>query len=515
MTILDHTWSILKLLIFIGVYISIILKILVSRVHKHVSDNWSEHRKNPMFIPRAGAFRRDGDSRSFTESTGSNFKSWLWTTGKNFFNVLMKPIKYILTLIHKIITKFRSILDTLRAQAKAIRNMFSNIVGQVAEKMSNTTAAIKFYQAKMTDIVKRQKAVFQLILYMAKAMKMTFDSLIKGPIPAIARFFPMFGILLLVMIALCIVCFVGGPFVKLVTCPICAVDMASVAAVAVCFDKNTPITLANRKCIPIESIQLGQRLLLGGDVLSTLRFRIQGRRCPVYSYRGVVVSGSHLVYTLEGPKRIQDCSEAQLLTEGPSELYCVITEDHRICSGSLEFADFYECGCVETNATTMNFVQDALNAVSDAVSDQRSPTASEPHVYAWGFQKGTEIEMEDGSFCPIEAIPYEARVRDGGAVYGIICHATASIRLYDIGDNIGVSGTQLVLHQGVWVRAYTLPGAREILDPPHSITYSLATEQHCLRLQGGIQVRDYMEIEEDHPVFDKIHLANLQASARK
>ena len=407
--------------------------------------------------------------------------------------------------------------------------MFGSIVGQVAEKMSNTTAAIKFYQAKMTDIVKRQKAVFQLILYMAKAMKMTFDSLIKGPIPAIARFFPMFGILLLVMIALCIVCFVGGPFVKLVTCPICAVDMASVAAVAICFDKNTPIALENRKCIPIGSIQLGQRLLLGGDVLSTLRFRIQGRRCPVYSYRGVVVSGSHLVYTLEGPKRIQDCLEAQLLTEAPSELYCVITEHHRICSGSLEFADFYECGCVETNATTMNLIQDALNATT-LESNQRgvaTPHAAlesnqrgvataplERPIYPWGFQKGTDIQMENGSFCPIEAIPYEARVRDGGVVYGIICHKTSSLSLYDIGDDVCVSGTQLVLHKGVWVRAYTLPGATQILDPPDPITYSLATEQHRLRLRGGIQVRDYMEIREDHPVFDKIHLANQEASAR-
>lgn len=503
-------WSILLLLIFIVIYASIIIHIFASRARDHIQNNWTEHRENPLLVPFAGLFRQDGDKRSFTESTKQNFTGWLWALGKNIFSVLMKPIHYVFTLITKIIAKFMAILNTLRQQAMAMRNMFSSIVGQVAEKMANTSAAVKYYQAKMVDIMKRQKAVFQLTLYLSKAMKLTFDSLTSGPLLGLAKFFPLFGILLLVNIALCIICFAGIPFVSWVVCPICAVNMASVAAVAICFDSHTPVTLMSGEVKPIVDLRLGESVKGGGRITSTLAFEIRGRHCPVYRYRDVTVSGSHLVYgAVHEVCRIQDCPEAQLLEETPDTLHCLITEGHRIHSNGVDFADFYETACPSTIRESLLLVENALRDPKDAYA-----STSLRHLYAWGVAKDTLVHMWDGTMKSIQDVMLGDRVYDPGnksgtLVYGTICHDPQEITIYTY-QGIHLSGTQLVHHHNRWKRAYRvgLEHKRENVHP----LYSIATESHQYTVCRGdtvIHVRDYMEINEDDPVMDRIHKLNL------
>ena len=78
--------------------------------------------------------------------------------------------------------------------------MFQKFVGETAEKLANSYAAIKFYQSKMYDITKRQKAFFQVALFFAQSVKMTVESLINGPLIGLIKFFPIFGVILLILI---------------------------------------------------------------------------------------------------------------------------------------------------------------------------------------------------------------------------------------------------------------------------------------------------------------------------
>ena len=49
-----------------------------------------------------------------------------------------------------------------------------------------------------------------MMVYFAEGMKLTVDSLIHGPMIGMIKFFPLYGILLLVLIAVCLLCFFAG-----------------------------------------------------------------------------------------------------------------------------------------------------------------------------------------------------------------------------------------------------------------------------------------------------------------
>jgi len=275
----EHKLAIFKIILLTIIFLYIISYLIITHYRTYIINNWSHYRNNPFIVPFAGFLRKDGEKLGFFEYTKHNFKSWHWTLNKGFFGFLIKPIQYILKMITSVIHGFTNTLNIFRKQAKVIRKMFAQIVQSTADKMTNSYNVVQFYQAKLMDLMKRQKAMFQLILYFTDSMKMTLSSLINGPVMGMVQFFPTFGIALLILIAICIICIADIPFVSWVACPICLI----------CFGLETPITLENGVVKTINNITLGDDVAVGGKVISTMTFFIGNNSCSVYDYQGIIV----------------------------------------------------------------------------------------------------------------------------------------------------------------------------------------------------------------------------------
>lgn len=491
-----NKWAVVKLIILVFCYVVIIGSIITKYTRHHVISNWSRYKNNPFIVPIAGLFRRDGVSQGFIEFTVDNFRKLYWTLHKMFFKYLIKPIQYMINIIHDIVKGLAETLNKFRTMAKLIREMFKELVEKTAQRMENSYAALQYYQAKLNDLVHRQKAIFQMIIYFAKGMKLTIDSLANGPIMGMVKFFPMYGILLLVVIAICLLCFFGGPFVAPFTCPICLI----------CFEGDTPIQLSE-STTKIKDLRLGDMVERGGRVTTLMKYYIADRKCDVYDYQGVIVSGSHLVFEGNQPVRVKDSKLAVPVDQNPDYLYCVSNQGRRLISRGITFCDFYESRCPIRNTLALQIVLQALNHQNTG-DITHLPSKPSAHLYEWGFHQDTPVTMANGQTKLIGQIQIGERVADGGVVYGLIQHDPGDIRMYQYGETI-VSGTQAVYHHYVWKRIYQIPGIStrgNITEP----IYSLVTDGHLIRV-GTNLFTDYLELPETHPVFDKVHSLNQQA----
>jgi hypothetical protein len=119
---------------------------------------------------------------------------------------------------------------------------------------------------------------------------------------------------------------------------------------ASCFDANTLVQMADGSEKALHLIQLGESTR-GGLVLGTHKF-LGGYNA--YSYKGVVMSGTHWVVEDGKVMDVQD-SEWAIKVDNPKYWYTLSTTDNRIWVNDIEF---YDEGCMDF--TSLNKYAQAL-----------------------------------------------------------------------------------------------------------------------------------------------------------
>ncbi len=111
-----------------------------------------------------------------------------------------------------------------------------------------------------------------------------------------------------------------------------------------CFAPGTAVEMADGSTKPVEDIRVGDKTR-GGEVTTTMIF---SATCPIFEYRGVVVSGSHAVFENGKWKRVADADYAQLLEKDKAakieQVFVFDTTEHRIFTNGIAFADYSEVG---------------------------------------------------------------------------------------------------------------------------------------------------------------------------
>lgn len=102
-----------------------------------------------------------------------------------------------------------------------------------------------------------------------------------------------------------------------------------------CFLSGTKIEMGDGSIKNIEDINLGD--ITKGGIVYTL---LMGLVSEIYLYKGVYVTENHAVLEEGTWKRVKDTGAE--LVEGVFTVYNINTENHRIFSNGVEFADFDE-----------------------------------------------------------------------------------------------------------------------------------------------------------------------------
>jgi hypothetical protein len=105
-----------------------------------------------------------------------------------------------------------------------------------------------------------------------------------------------------------------------------------------CFLPDTKITMSDGSKKEIININLKDNIEIGGKVFATGKFLINN----LYDYKGVKVSGSHMVNENGKWLRVEDSDLAVSLGNDEHIVYTLGTENRRILIDNILFTDYFE-----------------------------------------------------------------------------------------------------------------------------------------------------------------------------
>jgi hypothetical protein len=105
-----------------------------------------------------------------------------------------------------------------------------------------------------------------------------------------------------------------------------------------CFMAGTMITMADGTLKPVEQVDIGDIVSVGGKVFATGKFLIDN----LYDYKGIQVSGTHMVKEDGAWIRVEDSRIGRSLGDDEVIVYVFGNENRRIIINGIEFTDYFE-----------------------------------------------------------------------------------------------------------------------------------------------------------------------------
>ena len=105
-----------------------------------------------------------------------------------------------------------------------------------------------------------------------------------------------------------------------------------------CFIKGTLITMLDGSKKPVEQVDLGDNVAIGGKVFAIGRFL----NTELYDYKGIKVSGSHMVNEDGTWLRVRDTKHGKSLGDDLNIVYVFGSENRRILIDNILFTDYFE-----------------------------------------------------------------------------------------------------------------------------------------------------------------------------
>ena len=105
-----------------------------------------------------------------------------------------------------------------------------------------------------------------------------------------------------------------------------------------CFLKGTLITMLDGTRKPVEQVDLGNKVAIGGKVFATGKFLVEN----LHDYKGIKVSGSHMVNEDNKWVRVEDSKHGKPLGDDEHTVYVFGSENRRILINGILFTDYFE-----------------------------------------------------------------------------------------------------------------------------------------------------------------------------
>jgi len=148
--------------------------------------------------------------------------------------------------------------------------------------------------------------------------------------------------------------------------PVGAVAGAVIGGILGCFLPDTEITMADGSKKKIIDIELKDNIKVGGNVFATAKFLITN----LYDYKGVKVSGSHMVNENGKWIRVEDSDIAKSLGNDEHVVYTLGTQNRRIVINDILFTDYFEIDEKEELVKQGDSYFDNWKLHSDYLSEQ-------------------------------------------------------------------------------------------------------------------------------------------------
>ena len=131
---------------------------------------------------------------------------------------------------------------------------------------------------------------------------------------------------------------VGSAIGMAVGGPVGGVVGGVIGSVFGCFLPNTKVTMSDNTTKNIIDINLNDNIEIGGRVFAHAKFLIT----DLYDYKGVKVSGSHMVNEDNKWLRVEESNLAKSLGNKEHTVYTLGTDNRRILINNILFTDYFE-----------------------------------------------------------------------------------------------------------------------------------------------------------------------------
>lgn len=483
--------KLIYIIVIIILYFFIYCILFGNRIKVYLDENWKQIRCYPHIIPIAGLSNRI-DGSNFFSKTVINFNNCSSNFIKTILGDEIKPAIQILHGIREMIKYIYKSMNNIRGIAAVTRNLFSTLVENTTDRISNTFSTMMYLQEKLKVMFKKQAAIFEILKQFSSTLPFLFQSFRYGPVPRFLNWITKYIAVMIALIIICLLCTFGGFFMKLFLCPICFI----------CFSPDTIVDLDNNSNEGklIKYVNVGERIR---DNIVLGKIFIKKRPSKIYNYKGIKVTANHLVFDNYLWKRI--CNTESKSENINTELYCLITNNNTIFSRGNKFRDYQETRDIDIVLSSYYKVAKHLNNNKGCIKT----TSDKYHTYYWGFSAGTLIKI-DGDYIPIENIvnnPYKYNV-EGVVELGMDC------QLYSFRGVI-VSGNTLVNDNGIWLRVFQANSAKKV----HSSNkiYNIITRDNLITvgssLNEDILFTDFIETSDpevntsiDKQILDRLNL---------
>ena len=325
---------------------------------QYIADNWPNMKCKPFAAPFAG-FIRNETGLGVVEAGIKNVFGCVWLQIKAFFALLMKPFRFIIDIVHRMLKMMAGVMDVFRQQMAVIRQFLSGIMQSVMGRLENLAATFVNIFYRLRDMMNRSFATFKMLTYILETITLTMKSMNAGPVGTMLRFSGDIGYVATY--------FLLGPFAFLA--------WPELWSCVFCFASQTPVTMedGSRKCI--SDIKLGDKTSTG-EVTGVLHFWPK-EAYLMYTNGTDLVTGGHRVLSQTG-EWIPVSAHPDYIPEKlcQDDLYCLATDTHRIKTPVATYLDWEETDDLDQLVEQKS---KALRALSSA------PSLDPDHLYQEGF----------------------------------------------------------------------------------------------------------------------------------
>ena len=470
--------------VVVFLYVIVYFSMYSPKLLNYLDENWRDIRCYPHILPIAGLSKIPKGSNFFSRTYG-NFNHCTSNIISKVLSIVTKPLFLIIGGIAKAVNGIKNIVDTFRNMSKVVREMFAALVENTVKRMSNSYAAITYFQEKLKLLIKKQSAMFEVLNQFSATLPFLMYTFTHGPIPRFAYWLKSYLAALIALVVVCLVCVTNfWNFAGWIACPICLI----------CFPGDTKIQMNNDIDKEIKNIKLGDNTK-GGIV--TGKLYVKKHLTEIYDYKGVKVTGSHLVFDNNKWKRIEETEidSCYMMTE----LYCLITSSNNIFINNLKFRDYQETKDPDINLLVNYHTVSSLNKNNKYVTTPEDIK----NLYYWGFDEDTEIKIGD-KYKKIKDIIINIENED--EIYGYVELNADDVIMYNY-NGIIVSGNTLVKDiNDLWCRIFQIKSSVKIQNKKSKI-YNLITKDNIIttrnKLNETFEFRDFIE-SQDESANDKI-----------
>lgn len=464
--IYNNLGSISQIVLYMIVFSIIFFKIFLEQNRDDIINNWNTYRYKPYILPIAGFINNDGGGSSI-KATIKNFSNVVWNSLRVFFNILIKPVQFILLIIKKQIDQLGNVVNVFRKQMKIMRNFLMSIVMQMMKRIENIIAASIFTFGKINDITKRQLAIYQNLIYMMETFAVTLTTFVSGSFSKLIDFSE----------------------VALWTLPVFTLGIPGLAfpMMAMCFTPSTQILLRNGCKKKISEITLGETLQDGSQVVSVMTFLNTGGS-SMYEYNGDYVSGTHFVNEGGIWIRVGESKKAKPICYNEM-VYNLNTTSNKIQTCNNLYLDYDEYSSRELAEKENKHFLEKLNG--SAIVLETDGTKTHDNVrYKIGLS--ADAQINNTAICDLQ-IGNKIN-NDQTTVLGRVLHEMNSCDRIFCLHGVRMTEWVKVLYKNAWICARDHPEAVPASSCLKSEKlYSIITSDHTIKLDNGDWIRDFIE----------------------